>query len=59
MMCPHMEATLNEYVDGTLAARERATVEAHLIDCAGCGHVGAPCCKKPAGSSTPAATWPS
>ncbi|PYP44663.1 MAG: hypothetical protein DMD42_07475, partial [Gemmatimonadetes bacterium] len=36
MMCPHMEATLNEYVDGTLAARERATVEAHLIDCAGC-----------------------
>jgi len=31
-----MEATLNEYVDGTLAARERATVEAHLIDCAGC-----------------------
>ena len=36
MMCPDMEATLNEYVDGTLAARERATVEAHLIDCAGC-----------------------
>ena len=36
MMCPHMEATLNEYVDGTLAARERATVEAHLAGCAGC-----------------------
>jgi len=36
MMCPHMEATLNEYVDGTLAARERATVDAHLADCAGC-----------------------
>jgi len=36
MMCPDMEATLNEYVDGTLAALERATVEAHLIDCAGC-----------------------
>jgi len=31
-----MEATLNEYVDGTLAARERATVEAHLAGCAGC-----------------------
>ena len=31
-----MEVTLNEYVDGTLAARERATVEAHLADCAGC-----------------------
>ena len=36
MMCPHMEATLNEYVDGTLAARARATVEAHLAGCAGC-----------------------
>jgi len=31
-----MEVQLNEYVDGTLAARERATVEAHLADCAGC-----------------------
>jgi len=31
-----MEVKLNEYVDGTLAARERATVEAHLADCAGC-----------------------
>jgi len=36
MMCPHMEATLNEYVDGTLAARDRASVEAHLAECAGC-----------------------
>ena len=36
MMCPHMEATLNEYVDGMLAARARATVEAHLAGCAGC-----------------------
>ena len=36
MTGPHMEVKLNEYVDGTLAARERATVEAHLIDCAGC-----------------------
>jgi anti-sigma-K factor RskA len=31
-----MEATLNAYVDGTLGAVERATVEAHLADCAGC-----------------------
>jgi len=31
-----MEATLNEYVDGMLAARARATVEAHLAGCAGC-----------------------
>ena len=36
MMCPHMEATLNEYVDGTLATRDRASVEAHLAGCAGC-----------------------
>ena len=36
MMCPHMETTLNEYVDGMLAARARATVEAHLAGCAGC-----------------------
>src|SRR5439155_1687800 len=36
MMCPHMETTLNEYADGMLAARARATVEAHLAGCAGC-----------------------
>ena len=36
MMCPHMEGKLNEYVDGTLATPERATMEAHLADCAGC-----------------------
>ncbi len=36
MTGPHMDVKLNEYVDGTLAARERATVEAHLADCAGC-----------------------
>src|SRR2546423_1676036 len=36
MTGPHMDAKLNEYVDGTLAARERASVEAHLADCAGC-----------------------
>jgi putative zinc finger protein len=36
MTCPHMEPKLNEYVDGTLAARDRASVEAHLAECAGC-----------------------
>ncbi len=36
MMCPHMEATLNEYVDGTLAVTDRASVEAHLAECSGC-----------------------
>ena len=36
MMCPHMEAALNEYVDGTLTASDRASVEAHVADCAAC-----------------------
>ncbi|PYO97131.1 MAG: hypothetical protein DMD60_08005 [Gemmatimonadetes bacterium] len=36
MMCPHMDAQLNEFVEGTLAARDRASVEAHLAECAGC-----------------------
>ena len=36
MTGPHMDATLNEYVDGTLAARDRASVDAHLAECAGC-----------------------
>lgn len=36
MMCPEREALLNEYVDGTIAAAERASVEAHLATCAGC-----------------------
>src|SRR5207248_700543 len=36
MICAHMEATLNEYVDGTLATRDRASVEAHLAECSGC-----------------------
>jgi len=31
-----METQLNEYVDGTLAAHDRASVEAHLADCAPC-----------------------
>ena len=36
MTGPHMDAKLNEYVDGTLAARDRASVEAHLAECARC-----------------------
>jgi anti-sigma factor RsiW len=36
MICPEMEVRLNEYVDGTLAARARAAVEAHLAGCGGC-----------------------
>lgn len=36
MMCPDMEARLNEYVDGSLAAPDRAAVEAHLAGCTGC-----------------------
>ncbi|MGH7548450.1 MAG: zf-HC2 domain-containing protein [Gemmatimonadales bacterium] len=35
-MCPDWERPINEYVDGTLAAAERAAVERHLADCAGC-----------------------
>jgi len=31
-----METKLNEYVDGTLPAHDRASVEAHLADCAAC-----------------------
>ncbi len=31
-----MEVRLNEYADGTLADRDRAGVEAHLAECAGC-----------------------
>ena len=36
MTGPHRETKLNEYVDGTLAAHDRASVEAHLADCAPC-----------------------
>ena len=36
MTGPHMDAKLNEYVDGTLAARDRASAEAHLAQCARC-----------------------
>jgi len=31
-----MEAKLNEYVDGALAAPDRASLEAHLAGCTGC-----------------------
>ena len=36
MTGPHMETKLNEYVDGTLPAHDRASVEPHLVDCAAC-----------------------
>ena len=36
MICPDMEVKLNEYVDGTLSAAERALVAAHVAGCAGC-----------------------
>jgi len=36
MTYPHMDAKLNEYVDGTLGVAERAAVEAHLASCAEC-----------------------
>ena len=36
MMCPDMEATLNEYVDSTLAVLQREAVDEHLAQCAGC-----------------------
>ncbi|HEX4601095.1 MAG TPA: zf-HC2 domain-containing protein [Gemmatimonadales bacterium] len=36
MMCPDWEAQLNAYADGTLPAAERARVDAHLGQCAGC-----------------------
>jgi len=35
-MCPDMEATLNEYVDSTLAVLQREAVDEHLAQCTGC-----------------------
>lgn len=36
MKCTDLEILLCDYVDGTLSAAERATVELHLEQCAGC-----------------------
>src|SRR2546430_14259446 len=36
MMCPHMEATLSEYVDGTLSVLQREPAAGTLAQCAGC-----------------------
>lgn len=36
MTCTELELLLCEYIDETLAADERAAVEAHLTDCAAC-----------------------
>src|SRR5256886_13395089 len=36
MMCPHREATLNEYVDGTLSVLQREPAAGTLAQCAGC-----------------------
>ncbi len=36
MMCPDRVAQLNEYLDDTLPAAERALVAAHLAQCVGC-----------------------
>lgn len=36
MSHPDMEVKLNGYVDGTLAAGDRAEVEAHLVECTEC-----------------------
>jgi len=35
-MCPDMEATLNEYVDSTLAVLQREAADDHLAQCTGC-----------------------
>jgi hypothetical protein len=36
MTCGELEAKLADYLDGTLGARDRAAVEAHLASCARC-----------------------
>jgi anti-sigma factor RsiW len=36
MTCDRCQSLIDEYVDGTLAAEERARVEAHLVECAAC-----------------------
>ncbi len=37
MKCPEFESILADYLDGTLSASERAAVELHAAECAGCG----------------------
>lgn len=39
MKCTDLEILLCDYVDGTLSQAERATVELHLAQCAGCREV--------------------
>ena len=41
MKCADLEALLRDYVDGTLAPAERATVELHLEGCAACRELAA------------------
>jgi hypothetical protein len=36
MTCGEVDARLDEYVDGTLGAREQAVLDAHLAGCAAC-----------------------
>jgi hypothetical protein len=39
MTCAHLEIALCDYLDGTLAAAERAEVERHLSECAACAEM--------------------
>jgi predicted anti-sigma-YlaC factor YlaD len=39
MNCAELEILICDYVDGTLAAEERATVEAHLAECSTCAEL--------------------
>jgi len=39
MNCAHLEIALCDYLDGTLAAAEKAEVERHLSECAACAEM--------------------
>src|SRR5713226_939910 len=39
MTCAHLEIALCDYLDGTLAAAEKAEVERHLSECAACAEL--------------------
>ncbi len=39
MTCAHLEIALCDYLDGTLAAAEKAEVERHLSECAACAEM--------------------